>query len=83
MKQSRLLKQMAEYFYWGPSLSGPKFVRGRDVPESLNAGTLDGNTSKYDKTCLMPLVMTAYQKINFLLNKNIYCGYSKSTVSMR
>ena len=29
MKQFSLLKQMAEYFYWGPSLLGAEFVRGR------------------------------------------------------
>ena len=34
MKQSSLLKQMAQCFYWGPSLLEAEFVRGRDVPES-------------------------------------------------
>ena len=29
MKQSGLLKQMAQYFYWGPNLLGAEFVRGR------------------------------------------------------
>ena len=29
MKQFSLLKQMAQYFYWGPSLLGAEFVRGR------------------------------------------------------
>ena len=28
-KQSSLLKQMAQCFYWGPSLLGAEFVRGR------------------------------------------------------
>ena len=30
MKQSSLLKQMAQYFGWGLSLLGAEFVRGQD-----------------------------------------------------
>ena len=28
-------EKMAQCFYWGPSLLGAEFVRGRDVPESI------------------------------------------------
>ena len=47
MKQSSLLKQMAQYFYWGPSLLGAEFVRGRVCQgPSLSGAEMSRNRSQ-------------------------------------
>ena len=60
MKQSSLLKQMAQYFYWGPSLLGAGFVKGR----VCLGPSLSGAEMSWNRCLLLSLKRSSDKKYN-------------------
>ena len=72
MKQSSLLKQMAQCFYWGPTLLGAEFVRGRVCQgQSLSGAEMSQN--HYEATGSPKMSSRTLMFSSDKTDKNFYC----------